>query len=462
MNALIIICGLGLLAMFSEIFKFRQALFPIVILGVLAALVLNIWEWNHPMHIVYFDNMISFDRPALAFSTVILSISLLWFLLAQDYFKAGQHMVDHYALVLFAIVGALMLAGCTNMTTLFLGIETLSIPMYVLAASKKNDYKSNEAGFKYLIMGSFASGFLLFGVALVYGATGSFDFATIQSGIISSAELPLFYYAGIILILIAMAFKVAVAPFHFWAPDVYEGSPALITALMSTVVKTAAFAAFMRLFMICFADINEVWINILAVLVALSLAVSNFTAVLQTNTKRMLAYSSISHAAFMLMIIMSDKGDASSVNSLIYYTVAYSLASLVAFGVVYLVSKTGSEELTELNGLNKRNKFLAIALTVALLSLAGIPVTAGFFAKYFVLSQIPSETMLWLTVLAIISSTVAAFYYVKIVGNLFFAVGRTEEPIVVERIHVVVLLLCVLLLFLVGVIPGLITELKLV
>src|SRR5688572_2157445 len=213
MNGLIIICGLGLLAMLSEIFKFRKMLFPLVLLGVLAAIGLNVWEWNHPMHISYFDNMIGFGRAELAFSTVILGIALLWFVLAQDYFKSGQHLVDHYALVLFALAGAIMLVGCTNMTTLFLGIETLSIPMYVLAASKKNDIKSNEAGFKYLIMGSFASGFLLFGIALIYGATASFDFVDIMVyvGREFTPAPPAFFYVGIILILVAMAFKIAVA-----------------------------------------------------------------------------------------------------------------------------------------------------------------------------------------------------------------------------------------------------------
>jgi NADH-quinone oxidoreductase subunit N len=354
-----------------------------------------------------------------------------------------------------------MLIGCTNMTTLFLGIETLSIPMYVLAASKKNDTKSNEAGFKYLIMGSFASGFLLFGIALIYGATTSFDLMEISLYTSAVTNAPAFFYVGVIMILVSMAFKIAVAPFHFWAPDVYEGSPVLITALMSTVVKTAAFAAFARLFMLCFADVNEIWLTVLAAFVALSLIVSNFTAVLQTNTKRMLAYSSISHAAFMLMIIMSDKGDLVYMNTLVYYTVAYSLASLTAFASVYIVSKNGSEETSELNGLNKRNKFLTLCFTIALLSLAGIPVTAGFFAKYFVLSHIPSDTMLWLTILAVISSSVAAFYYLKIVGHMYFGVGRTEEPIVVQKSFAAVLIICVILLFVLGMIPGLITELTL-
>src|SRR5687768_1808006 len=171
-----------------------------------------------------------------------------------------------------------MLTAYTNMTTLFLGIEIMSIPLYVLAASRKSDLRSNEAGFKYLIMGSFASAFLLFGIALIYGASGTFDLATIQQYILSGTELPLFFYAGVILILIAMCFKVSAAPFHFWAPDVYEGSPTLITAFMSTVVKTAAFAAFMRLFLMGMSQISPVWTGTLAVVIALSLIIANFTA----------------------------------------------------------------------------------------------------------------------------------------------------------------------------------------
>ncbi|MGE0567571.1 MAG: NADH-quinone oxidoreductase subunit N, partial [Bacteroidia bacterium] len=243
MKGFLIISALGVVAMLAEVFKFKKLLLPLLLIGILAAYVMNYMEWQTPYSISYFENMISFDKVSLAFSGVILITLFFWLILASQAYKEKSYMVDHFALVMFATVGALMLTSFKNMTTLFLGIEILSIPLYVLAASNKDDIKSNEAGFKYLIMGSFASAFLLFGIALIYGATGSFDLATIKAYIINNqANLPSFFYVGVIFMLIAMCFKVSAAPFHFWAPDVYQGSPTIITALMSTVVKTAAFA----------------------------------------------------------------------------------------------------------------------------------------------------------------------------------------------------------------------------
>ena len=334
MKGLFIISGLGVLAMLAEIFKFKKLLYPLVLIGVLAAYVTNFMEWNNNYNIEMFGNMIRFDNVALAFSGVILVTAFFWFILANDYFEQ-DHVTDHFALVLFALVGAVMLTGFSNMTTLFLGIEILSIPMYVLAASRKRDLASNEAGFKYLIMGSFASGFLLFGIALIYGATGSFDLMAIRSYIShSQGILPVFFYAGVLMVLIAMLFKVSAAPFHFWAPDVYEGSPTVITALMSTIVKTAAFAAFMRLFLVVFGGVNETWSMILAIVIALSLVVSNITAATQNSVKRMLAYSSISHAAFMLMAILANQRGMASVSAILYYSLAYSVGSIAAFTVL--------------------------------------------------------------------------------------------------------------------------------
>jgi NADH-quinone oxidoreductase subunit N len=288
-----------------------------------------------------------------------------------------------------------MLTAYKNMTTLFLGIEIMSIPLYVLAASKKNDVSSNEAGFKYLILGSFATGFLLFGIALVYGATGTFDIMAIRAKI-SAAQgaMPMFFYVGVMMMLVAMSFKVSAAPFHFWAPDVYQGSPTVITAFMSTIVKTAAFAAFIRLFLVSFGGIDERWNMVMAVIIALSLVVSNITAASQNNVKRMLAYSSISHAAFMLMAILAVQ-PGMSIPSILYYTLAYSVGSITAFSVIYNVAKKSTENIEAFNGLGKRNPLLAFCMLIAMLSLAGIPVTAGFFAKYYIFTTIMATSFKW-------------------------------------------------------------------
>lgn len=459
MKGLLIISGLGILAMLAEIFKFKKVLYPIVLLGLLGAYAANFTEWNNNLNIQMFSNMIRFDNVALAFSGVILVTAFFWFILANDYFEQ-DHITDHFALVLFALVGALMLTSYSNMTTLFLGVEILSIPMYVLAASRKRDLASNEAGFKYLIMGSFASGFLLFGIALIYGASGSFDLMAIRTYISQShGNLPLFFYAGVLMILVAMSFKVSAAPFHFWAPDVYEGSPTVITALMSTIVKTAAFAAFMHLFLVVFGKVSDVWGMVMAVIIAASLIIANITAATQESAKRMLAYSSISHAAFMLMAILANNRGFASVNAILYYSLAYSIGSIAAFTVVYNVSKnTDDNRISAFNGLAKRNPLLAVCMIIAMLSLAGIPVTAGFFAKYFVFTTMIGTTYKWLIMLAILTSAVGVYYYFKIIIAMYFKKPETEESINIEVSHVVLLVLTTLFTIALGVMPNYVIE----
>ncbi len=459
MKGFLIISALGILAMLAEVLKFRKLLLPIIVIGILAAYALNFMEWSQPFSISYFENMIKFDQVALAFSGVILVTSFFWFLLAHSNYSNESTMVDHYALVLFAITGGLMLTAFTNMTTLFMGVEIMSIPLYVLAASKKNNINSNEAGFKYLIMGSFASAFLLFGIALIYGATGSFDINEIRTYIsVQQGNIPSFFYAGVVMMLIAMCFKVSAAPFHFWAPDVYQGSPTIITALMSTVVKTAAFAAFMRLFMVGFAGVSEAWTNILVVVVAASLVIANITAAVQTNVKRVLAFSSISHAAFMLMVILANVRSNMSVNAILYYSLAYSIGSVTAFGVLNAVTKYGSETFEAFNGLGKRNPFLAVCMTIAMLSLAGIPITAGFFAKYFVFTAMIGTGYKWLLILAVLTSAVGVYYYFKVIIAMFFKSADSEEPLKIESLNTMVIAVTALITLAIGLMPGFVAE----
>jgi NADH-quinone oxidoreductase subunit N len=452
MKGLLIISALGIIAMLAEIFKFKKLLFPIVLLGIIAAYAFNFMEWKTGMSISYFQNMI-------AFSGIILATAFFWFILANDYFEEDSNVTDHFALVLFAIVGALMLTSFKHMCTLFLGVEIMSIPLYVLAASKKGDMRSNEAGFKYLIMGSFASAFLLFGIALIYGACGSFDIMTIREYISAhSGTMPMFFNVGVVFMLVAMCFKVSAAPFHFWAPDVYEGSPTLITALMSTIVKTAAFAAILRLFMVGFANVSEIWTGVLAGVIALSLVIANFTAAVQTSVKRMLAYSSISHAAFMLMVILANLRSNISLDAIIFYSLAYSIGSITAFGVLYNVTRHGNDTFDAFNGLGKRSPIIAACMTVAMLSLAGIPITAGFFAKYFVFTTMIGTPYKWLLILAVLTSAVGIYYYLKVVIAMYFKPSQNDEALVMEGSNKLVIIITCLFTLVIGIAPGLISE----
>ena len=260
------------------------------------------------------------------------------------------------------------------------------------------------------------------------------------------------------MMLIAMCFKVSAAPFHFWAPDVYQGSPTLITALMSTVVKTAAFAAFLRLFLIGFAGISLTWTGTLAGVVALSLIIANFSAAMQSNVKRMLAYSSISHAAFMLMVILANIRSNLSIDAILYYSLAYSIGSIAAFGIVHNVTRNGNEEISAFNGLAKRNPVLALCMTIAMLSLAGIPVTSGFFAKYFVFTTMIGTGYKWLLILAVLTSAVGAYYYLKVIIAMYFKQNETEEAVEIKSSNSFVIAVTSIIVIAIGIVPGIVAE----
>jgi NADH-quinone oxidoreductase subunit N len=456
MTALILLSALGVIALLAEIFSFKKLLFPVVVLGLITTFVLNLVDWNTDKS---WYGMMRYDNFAVAFSSVLIGITTLWFIMAEGFFKEESSLTDHFALILFALVGGVVMVSYTNMTMLFLGIEILSIPMYVLAASKKDDVSSNEAGFKYLILGAFSTGFLLFGITLIYGATASFDLPVIADFISShNGAVPSMFYAGILLILIAMVFKVSAVPFHFWAPDVYQGAPTSVTAFMATIVKTAAFAAFLRLFASTFAEAGSIWIDVLWVIAALTLLVGNITAVIQTSTKRMLAYSSIAHAGYMLLALIALNQFTQS--SVLFYSVAYSIGSIASFGVLSIVTASRGNDTTEaFNGLAKTNPLLAVAMTVALLSLAGIPPTAGFFAKYYIFNAAFLSGYGWLVLIAILASLVGVYYYFRIIIAMFFRESNGNVPIEVTVNHKLMFIITILLTIALGLFPDFIIRL---
>ena len=483
MKVILLLSGLGLLALFAELFRFKKILYPLILIGLLGAIAVAASYWyfddgamkpfftgmvdgNHQIPKAAemgaghsFNQMLDFGPSSVMLSIIILSTTFLWFIMAKGFFKDDSSSTDHYSLIMFALVGAIILTCYTNMTMLFLGIEILSIPLYVLAGSKKSDPASNESAFKYFIMGSFASGFLLFGITLIYGATGSFDMKTIGAFINTHIGTnPTFLYAGILMILVGLLFKIGAAPFHFWAPDVYEGAPTSITAFMSTVVKTAAIVAIMRLFLtMVFAGVDTFWVPVLAVITGLTFVVGNVTAAVQTNVKRMLSYSSISHAGFLLLAVTAFSGFSSK--AIIYYTAAYSVGSITAFTVLLnIMQQTGSGAIESFNGLGKKNPLLAVAMTIALLSLAGIPPTSGFFAKYYVLNAAISSGHYWLVALGILASLVGVYYYFKIIIAMYFKKADNETPIVATMQHQALLFVTAVIILVLGLLPDLILS----
>ncbi len=453
MMALLVILITSVIALLAEIFNFKKVLYSLSLIGILLSMVMNLKEWNNNFSWKYSDNMVMFDNLALAFSFVLLITVFLWFLMSQSYFNEEQNVVERTSLVLFSLIGSMLLVSFNNMVTLFLGIEILSIPMYVLAASDKKNILSHEAGFKYLIMGSFASGFLLFGIALLYGASGSLNLMDVQSAL-SMDKVPHFAYTGIIMILVALAFKVSLAPFHFWTPDVYEGSPVVITALMSTIVKTSVFAAIMKLFLWYLYPAYSHYVEIVAGLIILSLVIANFSALKQNNVKRLLAFSSINHASIMMMLIIADIRNFMTVNALLYYSFAYSVASIAAFAVVQLVAPNRDEKLDAFKGLIYRHPLLSVSWMIALLSMAGIPVTAGFFAKYYVLSALMMSPYKWVVIAGLLASSIAVVYYLRLILILFETSKRGEAgQVTINPREWILLTVCVVLLIVTGVYP---------
>src|SRR6187402_3158424 len=296
MNTIILISVIPLVLLYLGLYKAKNALLPVTIIGLVAALILAVVQWNDGAQPIY-SGMLLFDNFSIAFSVLTISSTILILLLSKDYFESiSEHVAEYYAVILFALAGIIVMVSYYNLTMLFIGIEIMSVSLYILAGIKKNDFASNEAALKYFLMGAFSTGFLLFGITLIYGASGSFNLEAIRDYVITHPRgIDPLFYTGIMLIIVGLCFKVGAAPFHFWTPDVYEGSPTLITTFMSTVVKTAGFAAFLRLFTACFAPLSDFWIPVLLVIAIVTLFIGNVTALYQQSFKRMLAFSSISH-----------------------------------------------------------------------------------------------------------------------------------------------------------------------
>lgn len=453
MTALLVLFATAIVVLFAGLSSNRKTLQPIALVGCLLALG-GVVAGPPPGWNDMYPAMFHFDAFALAFSGVaILATTLIIGLSGWGFRNLNDTLGDNYGLILFSLTGALVMFSFTNLTMLFIGIEILSIPLYVLAGSRRDDLAGNEAALKYFLMGAFATGIMLFGMALVYGATASFDLQNIARAIAAGTLSPGMLNVGILLIIIGLSFKVSAVPFHFWAPDVYQGSPNLVTAFMATVVKTAGFAAFYRLFSMAFPGAESFWSVPVAVVAGLTMTVANLTAIFQTDFKRMMAYSSISHAGYLLLAILaigSEGGD----RAMLFYTLTYSLATVCAFGAYMVVAEqNGDGSFSAFNGLSKKQPLLAAVLAISMLSLAGIPPTAGFFGKYFLFTAAFAKYP-WLVVLAVINSAISIYYYFKIIIAMYFTREENDYSANVPAGVRWAVLIGLLLIALLTVVPG--------
>ncbi|MFH6998072.1 NADH-quinone oxidoreductase subunit N [Flavobacterium sp. FlaQc-57] len=461
MNTLIAITGLGVFCLLFEILNLRKAIVPITIIGLLGVLALNYYEFGSTAS--YYNNMITVSKFSTTFSSLFIILTIFLVALSHNFYENHPTKIsDFVAIKVFLLAGGVAMVSFGNLAMFFLGIEILSIALYVLAASDRLNLKSNEAGMKYFLMGSFASGIILFGICLIYGAMGTFDVAEIHE-VSLSAELPVWFPIGMILMIIGMLFKVAAVPFHFWAPDVYEGSPALTTALMSTLAKVVAIAT---LYKLVYAlnlvpsldnqDLLGTFENIVVIISIASMTVGNIMALRQVNVKRMLAFSGISHAGFMLMTLLTV---ATSAGVLLYYTAAYALAGIAAFSVILYVCKNqDNEDVTNFHGLGKTNPLLAAILTGSLLSMAGIPIFSGFFAKLFLFNQTIQAGYIALVIVAVINSIISVGYYFKLILAMYSKEPnqeRTGKPFLIYAVAIVSISLNIIL----GLFPSLVLDL---
>jgi NADH-quinone oxidoreductase subunit N len=408
--------------------KSRRPLGVLAFVGTLAALAASFYQIGF-QGTSYF-NVIRVDAFSVFFHVVVITIAALAILASLDYLdKEGIRAGEYYGLILFGTVGMGLLSSAIELLMLFIALEISSISTYILAGFRRRIAASTESSLKYFLLGSFATGFFLYGVALIYGATGSTNIATIATEIGKGNIQPITYLA-LALMFIGMGFKVASAPFHVWTPDVYEGAPSPVVALMSTGPKAAAFALMLRVLFGSFEALGSWWWPLVWVSAALSMTIGNIGALMQNNVKRMLAYSSIAHAGYVLVAFASR--DQIGVAAAIFYAASYAAMNLGAFAVVSHFGAAGERynSIDDYAGLGRRSPVLAFTLTIFLLSLIGIPATGGFFGKLMVFTAALKSNLVWLTIIGVINSAIAAYYYLRLIVVMYMRDGDDSVPLV--------------------------------
>ena len=397
----------------------KNRLAVLAVLGAAAAAYSLSFQWSEQPHALL-SGMLIIDNYSVFFQWLFLIIAGISVVISMRFNERESiNRGEYYALLLFACSGMSLMACSGNLILTFIAIEILSIATYILAGFKRNNLRSNESSLKYFLLGSFATAILLYGVALIYGSTGSTNYQSIHEAILMQGNAQIIVLAGMGLILVGFGFKIAIVPFHSWAPDVYEGAPTPVTAFMAVGPKAAGFAALLRILVQVFPSLASDWSTILWLVAILTMTLGNVVAVRQTNVKRMLAYSAIAHAGYILVgiVVNSELG----FSAVLFYLVVYTVMNLVAFSVILSFSRTGDSRvnLEDYAGLGRSAPFAAAALSLALISLAGIPLTGGFMGKLYLFSAAIKEGFIWLVVIAVLNSVVSVFYYFRLMRSVF-------------------------------------------
>jgi len=390
---------------------------------------------------------------------IYLGTSLIFVYSRQYLQQRDMFRGEFYALVLFSVVGMMIMVSGQNMLTLYVGLELLSLSLYALVALDRDNVRATEAAMKYFVLGALASGMLLYGMSMIYGMSGSLNIADINIALMADPKIHAVLILGLVFIVAGLAFKLGAVPFQMWVPDVYEGSPTAITMLISSVPKLAAFAFVIRMLVQGLPSLFVDWQQMLMIMAVLSIIVGNITAIAQTNLKRMLAYSTISHIGFMLFGLMS-----ASMNGFIssmFYIVSYVLMTLAGFGIILLLSRKGfeAENMEDLKGLNQRNPWVAFLMLIVMFSMAGVPPTLGFYAKFTVLQAALQAGYLWLVVFAVLMAVIGAFYYLRVIKLMYFDEPVDHTPINAPMDMRVILGVNALALLVIGLMPQSLMEL---
>ena len=435
----------------------RKGLGLLSFLGTLAAIAAAFYQVSYP-GLAWFG-MVRVDSFSIFFHILIPAISAVCILASLEYLdqqniKSGEY----YGLILFGTVGMVLMSSAVELVLIFIALEISSISTYILAGYRRRTASSTESSLKYFLLGSFATAFFLYGVALMFGATGTTDITRIQAAL-SGGNPEVLAYVATALMIVGLGFKVASAPFHVWTPDVYEGAPAPVVALMSTGPKAAAFAVLLR---VLFATTATQWFWLIWISAALSMTLGNFGALIQNNVKRMLAYSSIAHAGYLLVAFAAST--ETGISAAIFYTAAYAAMNVGAFAVISHIGSTGERYVTldDYAGMGRRAPLLAFTLTIFLLSLIGIPATAGFLAKYYVFTAAMNgatvahpSALIWLVIIGVVNSAVASYYYLRLVVVMYMREPTVSEPPppVSATMRLALLVAAIATIYL-GVVPG--------
>jgi len=399
----------------------RYVSFGLTLLTLIGAAAITLFDHDEGARTA-FHGMFIDDNLSDLLKLGIYTLTFFVFVYSRRYLaERGMYRGEYFVLGLFGVLGMMVMASAGHLLVLYLGLELLSLCLYAMVAFQRDSYPATEAAMKYFVLGALASSMLLYGMSMLYGMTGSLDIAAVRQAIagVSEANNVVLIFA-LVFVIVGLAFKLGAVPFHMWVPDVYHGAPTAVTLYLATAPKLAAFALVLRLLVGGLEDLSAAWQDMLIIMAVLSMAVGNIVAIAQTNIKRMLAYSSISHMGFFLLGILSV--GANGYGAALFYVMVYAVMSLGAFGMVILLSRTGFEadQLDDFRGLNQRNPWYAFLMLLLMFSMAGVPPTAGFYAKLAVIQAVVQVNLVWLAVGAVLFSVIGAFYYLRVVKLMYF------------------------------------------